>query len=270
MNIPQTNRFVISRWDTRQGRAHSGEVYPARPAVSKLGARIANSGAVESAAFTLIEMLVVIAIIGILAGLLLGVAPVAVAKMRISRAQVELASLSAAISYYQSKKGFYPPDNTTMTTQSPLFYELTGTLQTNKTATPSLLSQQTMEILASGPAGQTFTLFNLPGFMNYTADPTELNSLNYFPGVKAGQQYGSFYIAGNSGATFTLLGSQIPGPYTTSTVAKVTLNPWHYVSSSPTHNPNSFDLWLDISIRGQTNRISNWNKDPEPVSDFQK
>jgi len=229
------------------------------------------STAVELAAFTMIELLVVIAIIGILASLLVGVAPVAVAKMRVSRAQTELATVSACISYYQSKKGFYPPDNTTMTTQSPLFYELTGTLQTNTAKGASLLSQQTMETLTSGSGTQyqIFSLFNLPGFMNYTADPTELNSLNYFPGLKT-LQYGSFYIAGNSGATFTLLGSQIPGPYMTNTAAKTTLNPWHYVSSNPTHNPNSFDLWLDISLRGQTNRISNWNKDPEPVSDFQQ
>jgi type II secretory pathway pseudopilin PulG len=217
----------------------------------------------------MIEMLVVIAIIGILASLLVGIAPVAVSKMRVSRAQAELASLSTSIAYYQSKKGYYPPDNTAMTTQSPLFYELTGTLQTNITATPSLRSQQTVETLTSGTAGQTFNLFNLPGFMNYTADPAELNSLNCFPGLKP-TQYGSFYIAGNSGATFSVLGSQVPGPYMTNTASKSQLNPWHYVSSNPTHNPNSFDLWLDISIRGQTNRISNWSKDPEIVGDFQK
>ena len=224
--------------------------------------------------FTMIEMLVVIAIIGILASLLVGIAPVAVSKMRVSRAQAELAGLSSSIEYYKSKKGFYPPDNTLLTTQSPLFYELTGTLQTSSTTKPSspqpsMLSEQTMESLTAVPGGNTTTLFNLPGFMNYTADPTELNSLNYFPGLKP-TQYGSCYVTGSSGATFTLLGSQVPGPYMTNTAIKSLLNPWHYVSSNPAHNPNSFDLWLDITIRGQTNRISNWSKDPEIVGDFQK
>ena len=37
------------------------------------------------------------------------------------------------------------------------------------------------------------------------------------------------------------------------------LNPFRYVSSAPAHNRNSFDLWVDVVIGGQTNRISNWS-----------
>jgi prepilin-type N-terminal cleavage/methylation domain-containing protein len=209
--------------------------------------------------FTLVEMLVVIAIIGLLAALLVGLAPTAVSKMRTSRIQGELASLETALSYYQTKKGYYPPDNTSMTTQSPLFYELTGTLQ----ETNGFLSQQTMDSLSSA---NVTTLFNLPGFMNSTADQTELNSLNYYPGVRP-LQYGAF---STNGVSYTLMGSQVPGPYTLKTTSGQPLNPWHYNSSHPTHNPNSYDLWIDITIRGQTNRISNWNKDPEVVGDFQQ
>jgi hypothetical protein len=39
------------------------------------------------------------------------------------------------------------------------------------------------------------------------------------------------------------------------------LNPIRYVSSNPTNNPNSFDLWVDVVISGKTNRLSNWNKE---------
>jgi hypothetical protein len=37
-------------------------------------------------------------------------------------------------------------------------------------------------------------------------------------------------------------------------------NPWRYNSSNPTNNPNGYDLWIDLSISGKTNRISNWNR----------
>lgn len=37
------------------------------------------------------------------------------------------------------------------------------------------------------------------------------------------------------------------------------LNPWRYNSSSPTNNPKTYDLWVDISVNGQVLRICNWN-----------
>ena len=40
------------------------------------------------------------------------------------------------------------------------------------------------------------------------------------------------------------------------------VNPFRYNSSSPTNNPNSFDLWIDVMIDGKTNRISNWSREP--------
>jgi hypothetical protein len=40
----------------------------------------------------------------------------------------------------------------------------------------------------------------------------------------------------------------------------VDLNPWRYNSSSPTNNPGSYDLWVQLSIGGKTNLICNWSK----------
>ena len=54
-------------------------------------------------AFTLVELLVVISIIGLLAGMLVGLAPAAMAKMRDARVRVELNQLVAAIEEYKSK-----------------------------------------------------------------------------------------------------------------------------------------------------------------------
>ncbi len=218
-------------------------------------------------AFTLIELLVVISIIALLAGLVVAVAPAATAKGRIARARTELTGLTLVISTYHSKKGVYPPDNINSTMQNPLFYELTGTLQTNNGAQTVLRSPVTLETLTTDTNGQISTLFNLPMFINNTADPLELNGLNYDPGLQ-GQAYASFYIAGSSGPTFSLLGSRVAGPYMTNPISGSSLNPYHYRSSNPTHNPNSYDLWIDITIRGKTNRISNWSDEPEVVGDF--
>ena len=38
------------------------------------------------------------------------------------------------------------------------------------------------------------------------------------------------------------------------------MNPWRYNSSSPTNNPGSYDLWVQLSIGGKTNLICNWSK----------
>ena len=84
-------------------------------------------------AFTLIEMLAVITIIGVLAGLTVGVTSLVSRKSKESRTRAELAKIETAIRAYQSKFGFYPPDNLRdplMLDVNPainqLYYELTG------------------------------------------------------------------------------------------------------------------------------------------------
>ena len=58
--------------------------------------------------FTLIELLVVITVIGILAGLVLQAAGYAQKKGARSRAEAEIAALSAALENYKSDNGDYP------------------------------------------------------------------------------------------------------------------------------------------------------------------
>ena len=76
--------------------------------------------------FTLIELMVVIAIIAILAGFIVALtAPAGEAKVR-SRVTTELNGIKSAIEAYNKKYGFYPPDNPNDPSKSPLYYELTG------------------------------------------------------------------------------------------------------------------------------------------------
>ena len=54
-----------------------------------------------------------------------------------------------------------------------------------------------------------------------------------------------------------------PIPLTVAPNQPPNLNPWRYVSSSPTNNTSSYDLWVDLFIGGQTYRVSNWSKQPQ-------
>jgi len=58
--------------------------------------------------FTLVELLVVLLILGLLAGLVLGIGRYAVASGKTSQASAELALLSAALEVYRQQHGDYP------------------------------------------------------------------------------------------------------------------------------------------------------------------
>ena len=62
----------------------------------------------RSAAFTLIEILTVIVIIGLLAGLVVGAAKYAETKAARSRAEAEIATMEAALESYKTDNGIYP------------------------------------------------------------------------------------------------------------------------------------------------------------------
>ncbi|MBV9009227.1 MAG: prepilin-type N-terminal cleavage/methylation domain-containing protein [Verrucomicrobia bacterium] len=69
-------------------------------------------------AFTLIEILVVIAVIMILAGLVLGTVGYVQNKGARSRAEAEIAAMSAALESYKADNGIYPQD-TSLNARTP-------------------------------------------------------------------------------------------------------------------------------------------------------
>jgi general secretion pathway protein G len=99
-------------------------------------ARIGSSGLTSSpfgagGAFTLIELLVVITIIIVLAGLVLSTVGYVQKKGARSRAETEIAAMSAACESYKADNGIYPRDNTTDTLNARQDFDATQTVYQN-------------------------------------------------------------------------------------------------------------------------------------------
>jgi len=211
-----------------------------------------NSRLWRSHAFTLIELLVVIGIIGLLAGMVVALAPLATTKPKIKKTQAELNQLIAVIEAYKAKKGFYPPDNQ-LNPNSPgtnqLYYELVGTTN-NGTVFGTLSGKDSIQ-----PA-VVQARFGVSGFNNSTKaakGSDDFDVRNFHQGLKDTQ---TKVIAPG----IRVLVAPVEGPVVGT--ARQQTNTWRYVSSNPTNNQGSFDLWADIYVGGKINRISNWSKDP--------
>lgn len=213
------------------------------------------------AAFTLIELLVVIAVMGILAGFLVGLAPAAGAKMRESRVRAELASISAAIDAYKSKYGFYPPDGyfnavgkVVDPAINPLFYELTGVQVINpKSADKGEFRTATGAALKPDVVAK---VFGRDGFVNAGQDRRRLHSTSF----RAGQHAPLLDPATKTPVVDVLIvGAPFPTTYSDYPIKDInrsgirldapTVNPWRYVSTNPTNNPTTYDLWAEVPVR---------------------
>ena len=215
--------------------------------------------------FTLIELLTVVAIIGLLAAFVLGAAGKASSAKTTSRVQSEVAGLVTAIERYHKEKGQYPPDTAVNgtnvnTIKNSLFYEITG--NTLNATSDVFTSQLTGEVL---PSATINGLFNVSGFINSAQIATDAK--NYYTQLKTDKYLKINYTAG---IVFTVFGTRANGPvgsmYPPASGSGALINPVHYVSSNPTNNHDSFDLWFDVLVSGKTNRFSNWSKDPEIVA----
>ena len=213
-------------------------------------------------------MLVVIAIIGLLAGMIVPLAGLVAKKKILARTRSEVDNLALAIDTYKAKKGFYPPDNTNglygpCTNQ--LFYELWGMVLQNPTTYLNTYNANPngaggFETITTGLLGQ---FFGASGIVNASADTNEIR--NFIPRINAAE----LQNIGSSTVPVWVFATPARGPTTGLPVPPVAggqpVNVIRYVSSNPTNNPSSYDLWVDVLIGGKTNRISNWNKDSEIV-----
>lgn len=200
--------------------------------------------------FTLIELLTVISIIALVAGLVVGLAPAASRSMKLKRVQGDLRQMASAIEEFKQQYGFYPPDNRDPATQrnadpaiNPLYYELTGVLFNESAKT-----YQSPERPGTLTAASVEQVFRVKGFLN--AASSVQGTRNFFRGgrmpaveqVTVGAQKVDVFVAPVRG---------VAGP--------TQANPWRYVSSSPTNNPSTFDLWAEVVIGKDVTIISNWD-----------
>ena len=211
-------------------------------------------------AFTLIEMLAVVSIMAILAALIFPIAG-AVKKSQIrTRARGEMAQIETAIHAYNDKFGHYPPDSGAPCIVNQLFYELLGTTNSGSLYQTLDGSAQIVAANVSGVFGS-----GVSGFINCsraTGGDEAPTGMAFLKGIKPAQWL--TVTNGTSSLQFTVLGVSIPGPILLSTGGSdpKSINPWRYNSSSPTNNPKSFDLWIDVMVGGKTNRICNWSDKP--------
>jgi prepilin-type N-terminal cleavage/methylation domain-containing protein len=222
-------------------------------------------------AFTLIELLIVIAIIAILAALLMPAFNAIEKKSVIQVAQSERDQIETALGRYQAKYGFYPPGNPNASAAnlSPaltnlLYYELVGTTNIATAATPDFLTLD--DRITNTPVA--LAVFGVSGLMNCSrANSSQEDSLpaeSFLPALKPGQVAG---IAPSSGDVDLLCSAAngdptyqpIPGS-TTGTGRNA--NPWRYLYPG-INNPKSYDLWLQIVVGGKTNLICNWKDTPQ-------
>jgi prepilin-type N-terminal cleavage/methylation domain-containing protein len=222
-----------------------------------------KSGCQARGGFTLIELLVVISIIGVLAALTVGLGGLAGRKGKEARIQTEMAKLSSAIENYKASMGFYPPDHRdtsqTFTYPAPnqLYYELSGTIFTNN----SFMVPGRPEAIS---AGNVNYWFGSQGFANSARDPKDLKFTESF---KA-SEFDAYQTLSGGVPMYVLSVPANPTPTwgRKNPATGKMVNPWLYVSTNPTNNPDRFDLWTESVIGGKAIRISNWEKDPVPLN----
>jgi prepilin-type N-terminal cleavage/methylation domain-containing protein len=211
-------------------------------------------------AFTLVELLVVISIIGVLAAFTVPVLKSLKRREFISKTQAELALLETAIDSYKAAYGFYPPDNTnivnnlTSAMTNQLYYELIGT-------TNNGVNYVALDGSAQIPVGSVGNAFGVGGFMNCNSankvsSEDSPSAKSFLSSLKPNQ----YATIADGAANVTLLVASVGGPdQKYQPLNTLDLNPWRYVAQG-TNNPGGYDLWVQLVIAGQTNLVCNWNK----------
>jgi general secretion pathway protein G len=113
--------------------------------------RSAGDTPATTGAFTLIELIVVIAIIIVLAGLILSTVGYVQKKGARSRAETEIAAMSAACESYKADNGIYPRDNATNGYTDSLDARTSGDPANYQSASLYLYTQ----LSATNPDGST-------------------------------------------------------------------------------------------------------------------
>lgn len=206
--------------------------------------------------FTLIELLTVIAIIAVLAGLGVGMTGAAKNARINTRATADLRKLQTSIEAYKADRNAYPPDHLLPDGSgqkvnpviNPLAYELRGMEVVNGLFRPRGGS----ETIRPEDVRQ---VFGRRGFLNASADPSEPARTYFDPKASEAKRVTV------DGITVELLVTAFDWPAGITEPAPLTgnrFNPWRYVSTSPTNNSGSFDLWAEVYVGKEKRLFKNW------------
>lgn len=203
-------------------------------------------------AFTLVELLVVMAVIATLAAILFPAFAAIKKSGVIKKTRVQLGRVVMAVEAYKAQHGQYPPDNPDNPAVNQLFYELSGTTNSAGTA-----------YMTEGGQGiadpKTFFGNKVTGFVNVSRGSGDeaQRAKSYLIALKPDQ----YLEVENSGGVGTVLGVTDKGPFMLNEPSPGngrSINPWRYMVTGATNNPGHFDLWVDVIIGNKTYRISNW------------
>lgn len=225
----------------------------------------------REAAFTLIELIVVIAIIAILASLLIPVVGKIAQRKKIAVAQAQLQVVEAAIDGYKTKLGYYPPDNTNEPAINPLFFELMGTTNNGVGgAAPNLwvTMDGSARIGGSGAPPNIASVFSLSGFANTSTrahSDDQGQAATTFINNLTPNEVGLYNLSDPNIKILVCSVAWPPDKIPAVVPGNPSLNPWRYVSTHPTNNTASYDLWVDLVFGNKTNRICNWSPNPIPL-----
>jgi prepilin-type N-terminal cleavage/methylation domain-containing protein len=193
----------------------------------------------SSRGFTLIELMIVIAIIALLAALVVGLAGGASESSIRKAASGLLATLETAVDGYKADLGFFPPDNLAMgkPNRPPIYYSLRGGIRT-------VSGDLVMEDNNSITSNQIYSAFGLGGIVNSSPAGRPKTAKDYLKGLKPGN------IKEEAGVKYVVFPRKGPdGDF----------NPVRYdASSANRHNLDSYDVWIDVMIGGKQVTIGNW------------
>jgi prepilin-type N-terminal cleavage/methylation domain-containing protein len=230
-------------------------------AMKKIAANDLVASTPRRRAFTLIELLTVIAVIAILAAFAVPLVGSIKKREYINKSQAEMAQLETAIESYKSAYGFYPSSSAiasqygALTNQ--LYFELLGTTNSNSAGGQF----QTLDGSAKIDGTTASETFGVAGFMNCNkgnSDESSTPARAFLADLKPAQ---SITLFTNATSIVKILIGSVGGPDASyQPLGTPNVNPWRYVSPG-INNPNGYDLWIQLVIKpGQTNLVCNWSK----------
>lgn len=210
---------------------------------------------VASLGFTLVELLVVMAVIALLAGFVISAMGGVKRHQYVAHTQGEMGQLEAAIESYHADYGFYPPSSGNPMA-SQLYYELEGTYTNAAGYYVTLDGASTISIATVGAAFGGAGGFVNSGATNANTGEESRMARNYLHELGPSQT-GS---CTNNSVLVTLLVASVGGPDPSYQPLGVSgLNPWRYAYPG-VNNPGSYDLWVQLFIGGKKYLVCNWSK----------